>query len=120
MALKWPSFFQQAQGVVAGATTDIQHPFNVTGSRHRRLGQQRHNEGGINGGGLPGFQVGKTFDVIVKAFADFRDGGFVLVGLGHNGARSMNEWLLIISRQAVYGKIFQGVFLPLPMAGQIQ
>jgi hypothetical protein len=48
----------------------------VGGDGGGRRGDQVEAEGGIDGGGLAGFEVGKAFDVVVEALADLFGGGF--------------------------------------------
>ena len=46
------------------------------GDGGRGFGDEFEAEGGVDGGGLAGFEVREAFDVGVEAGADFVDGGF--------------------------------------------
>jgi hypothetical protein len=67
---------QELQSEVAGPAAHVQHRAGAWcggggGERHQFEGQ-----GGIDLGGLSGFQVGEAFDVLVEALPNFFRGGF--------------------------------------------
>ena len=67
---------QHLERVVARAAADIEQVARGRGGRGGGLGDQFQGQGGIDGGRLPRFEVGKTLHIRVEAGADFIDGGF--------------------------------------------
>ncbi len=66
----------EPESEVASAAADVEHVSGFGGDGGGGLCDEFETEGGVDSGGLAGFEVGEALDVGVEAGADFVDGGF--------------------------------------------